>query len=381
MLFRSVLMIGLLLAGGLGIGQWLAPQIGGEFDWLGGKLNGTAAKPKPVEIPWPANLDAKLAGPDGGLGLGLAIQPKSADGQLLLRAEADALDKGVVLGKLGDAELVLKRPAAVGAELVGPVKPAPVDPPKRVEPQPKPDENTGPAFTSGATDDRHSPWHIGPPALTAALLLGFGFALLLRSPVKLTEDSKEFVQALKTWHPLIAASCPTPRRVKRYLNWVRFLAMRYRPNEPEVGSIWTQLSLRLGFVAKPDQPTAEPEKAFDEHILVALSAIYQYRREWVLDLNKFEQIKDGLPIEFLMEGINALNEAEDMKKNIRETEGVREDLVHSIAEERLRPKIIERNNRYKLLRGVIASLTPEDWQKASEQREHFIAAVGDVDVA
>ncbi len=379
---RHVLMIGLLLAGGLGIGQWLAPQIGDEFDWLGGKLNSAAAKPKPVEIPWPANLDAKLAGPDNGLGVNLASQPKSADGQLLLRANADALDKGVVLGKLGGAELVLKRPAAVEPEFVGPVRPAAVDLPKRVEPQPKPDENTGPAFMAGATDDRHSPWHIGPPALVALVLLGFGLALLLRSPVKLTEDSDKFMAALKTWYPLIAASCPTPRTIKRYLNWVRFLAMRYRPSEPEAAGIWTRLSRRLGFVAKPERPATETEKVFDEDILVALSAIYQYRRDWVLDWRRFNRLKEEGPFpEHLAEALDAHKELEEMTKKIMQTENVQKSEARTIAEERLRTKTLERTGRHESLTKLFASLTPEDWQKAAEQHERFIAAVGDVDVA
>ncbi|MFZ4703680.1 MAG: hypothetical protein ACOYMG_26855, partial [Candidatus Methylumidiphilus sp.] len=375
---RQVLLLLLLLAFGLALGFGLSQRIDTGLDWVNSKLNITEKKPDQNEILLPANLDVKLAGTDGGMGVGLTNQPQSTDGQLLLRADPEAdWDKGVVLGKLGGAELVLKRPAMGEPEFVGPVKPIVVEPAKVVEPKPEADKSTGPSFTPGAKEDPHSPWRIGPPALTALVLLGFGLVLLLRSPVKLTEDSDKFMEALKTWHPLIAASCPTPRMVKRYLNWVRFLAMRYRPLEPEAPGILQ----RLGLLAKPEPSATETEKVFDEDILVALSAIYQYRREWVLDLNKFEQIKDGLPIEFLMEGFDAINEQDKMAKKISETEDVQENMAQSTAAERLRPKNIERHNRYKQLTGVFASLTPEDWQKAAAQRERFIEAVGDVDVA
>ena len=378
---RYVLLIGLLLLAGLGLGQWLAPQIGGELDWVGGKLNETAVKPKPAEIPWPGNLDVKLA-PDGGLAVGLAGQAKNTDGQLLLRADPVELDKGVVLGKLGGAELVLKRPAAVESEFVGPIKPVTGEPAKAVEPKPKSEENTGPSFTPGATDDGHSPWRIGPPALTGLVLLGFGLVLLLRSPVKLTEDSKEFVQALKTWHPLIAASCPTPRMVKRYLNWVRFLAMRYRPAEPEAAGFWLRLPRRLGLAATPEEPAAAADKVFDEDILVALSAIYQYRREWVLDWRRFNRIKEEGPFpEHLMEALDAQKELAEMTKKVMQTENVKESEARAIAEERLRTKTQERTARQECVTKVFATLSPEDWQKAAEQRERFLEAVGDVDVA
>ena len=341
---RQALFIGLLLLGGGLLGYWQAQSIGGGLDGL----HGAAEQPKPVDIALPAGLDVKLTGADGGLVVDLASSLKNETGQWLLRADPAELDKGVVLGKLGAAELVLKRPVVAEPPFVGPVKPV-VEPPKPAEEKPKSAENTGPSFTPGATDDGHSPWHIGPPALTGLVLLGFGLVLLLRSPVKLTEDSDKFMQALKTWHPLIAASCPTPRMVKRYLNWVRFLAMRYRPAEAEAAGIWTRLSRRFGFAAKPGQAAAEAEKVFDEDILVALSAIYQYRREWVLDFKKFEQIANNGFVQLLRDEQNRQKENWDA----------------------LPVKVY----------NALSSFNQQDWQKAAEQRERFIEAIGDVDVA
>jgi len=347
---RHLAWIGLLLLAGLGLGQWLAPEIGGSLDWVGGQLQKSAAKPKPVEIPLPAAMEVKL-GADGGLALGLTDPAHSAKSPLLLRADPAELDKGVVLGKLGGAELVLKRPAAVAPKSKETDKPVEPKPNETVEPKPKPEPKTdnAPSFTPGASEDGDSLWHIGPPSLTGLLLLGLGLALLLRSPVKLTEDSDTFMEALNTWHPLIAASCPTPRMVKRYLNWVRFLAMRYRPAEPETAGILTRLGRRFGFVAKPAKP-AKPMngegKGFDEDILVALSAIYQLRRSWVIDPKKFGTIRDG-KFEFLL------------------TDEPAETSVFLID----------------ILMEPMDSLTPEDWQRAAEQRERFLAAIGDVDVA
>ncbi|MFM8333093.1 MAG: hypothetical protein ACKN9T_15520 [Candidatus Methylumidiphilus sp.] len=359
------------------------------MDWGGGKLHDSAQPAKPVDLPLPVGLDVKLGGAEGGLVLGYpSPQPSPAgrgsegkpqapasgsgsasgdsdsgqhqstleDAQLLLRADSAQLDdKGVVLGKLGGAELVLKRPAKE-PKLVDPVKPPVVESVDPDKPKSKPTENNAPSFTPGATQDPHSPWHIGPPALTGLILLGFGLALLLRSPVKLTEDSPKFTKALKTWHPLIAESCKTPRMVKRYLNWVRFLAMRYRPAEPKTAGFGLRLARRLDW-AKPAEPVPKGEKFFDEDILVALSAIYQYRREWVLDLDKFNHLQNG--------NFSSLFKDESLENN--------QATIESIAQ--------ARQWNFTAHAQPFNHLTPADWQKAAEQRERFIDAVGNVDVA
>jgi hypothetical protein len=69
---------------------------------------------------------------------------------------------------------------------------------------------------------------------------------------------------------------------------------------------------------------------------------YQYRREWILDAEKFEQLKNPYD--------TAWEESESSSR----------------ADKAL---------------AILAEITPEDWQRAAEQRVRFIEAMGDVEVA
>jgi len=386
--YRHALLLLGFVAFGAGWGRWLAPQIGQDLDWVSVKINRAAELNTPLEeIQLPSAFDLKLVEANGGaVNIGLTPKPPDSAGkpdmgggeQLLLRASAEALEKGLVLGKLGDqdnaAELVLKRRKAAPSEFVGPLQ-EPAGAGQEPGRRPETHNYEGPVFTSGAADV--SPLRALAWTAPAGLLLALGLMLLLRSPVNLAQDSDAFVQALKTWHPLIAASCPTPRMVKRYLNWVRFLAMRYRPREKDVPRVWPPWPLRKQASAAKSMAPRE-DKAFDEHILVALSAIYQFRKEWVLDLAKFEQLKNGrIGMEFFVERADAQNKLDEMEQNIKQTEDLQAGFARNTAAERPWQKAVE----YKFVAEAFASLTPTDWQKAAEQRSRFIEAVGDVEVA
>jgi hypothetical protein len=60
--------------------------------------------------------------------------------------------------------------------------------------------------------------------LTLALLL----VAVLRRPDPIVRDSPAFRDALAIWNPVVASALRTPRAVKRYQNWVRYLAMMQR---------------------------------------------------------------------------------------------------------------------------------------------------------
>jgi photosystem II stability/assembly factor-like uncharacterized protein len=65
-----------------------------------------------------------------------------------------------------------------------------------------------------------------------ALAAGAGVWSLLSQPEVVVRDSSRFTAALRQWHPLIYdRGFVTPRSLKRFLNRVRFLAMRQRPGE------------------------------------------------------------------------------------------------------------------------------------------------------
>ncbi|MDQ3686216.1 MAG: P-loop NTPase fold protein, partial [Acidobacteriota bacterium] len=125
-------------------------------------------------------------------------------------------------------------------------------------------------------------WVVVAGTFLAAVALGF-WALTRRADV-VTKDSKDFADALKIWCPLVYARQKTPRSIKRFMNRVRYLAMRYRPAEEAACTPWQTLLYRVGswFGAKP--PEAAPIRQPREHIesvLVALSAIHHLNPTWI----------------------------------------------------------------------------------------------------
>jgi KAP-like P-loop domain-containing protein len=131
-------------------------------------------------------------------------------------------------------------------------------------------------------------WILSLPLYLAAvfLLLVADVALTTR-PGVVTHDSQEFTDAMeRVWYPLVLAKQNTPRAAKRFLNRVRYLAMRQRGYQ-EHASVWERVLFpdRLREPARPHgwQPIPEP-------LLVALAAIEQVQPQWVYDDGAFKQI-------------------------------------------------------------------------------------------
>jgi hypothetical protein len=139
------------------------------------------------------------------------------------------------------------------------------------------DENLPPATLSPAKpggSSRSVFWFM--VALFVAIALGQMFA---RPPVSL-DDSDKFTSALRIWHPLIAKRRNTPRSLKRFLNRLRYLAMRQGVAEPEP-TPWERLQARVfgRAVAIPATVTAG-ENRIEEDVLVGLAACrYLYPEE------------------------------------------------------------------------------------------------------
>jgi len=131
-----------------------------------------------------------------------------------------------------------------------------------------------------------------PEAHLAVLLLGLGIWRLSIPPDVVVRDSREFEQALATWHPLLFAWRNTPRSIKRYLNRVRYLAMLQRPAAPEP-ALWRRLvdgaarlwqRLRKQPEGQDTSPATTSERPIiPEDLLVALSAIDCCHPEWLRD--------------------------------------------------------------------------------------------------
>ena len=103
--------------------------------------------------------------------------------------------------------------------------------------------------------------------LIPAVLLGLAaWDMATRQPPRIERDSPEFEKALGIWQHWILYTRHTPRAVKRYLNRVRYLAMRYRPESREYR--WFHRLLGI------NKPAAAEQQQFHEADLVALSALY-----------------------------------------------------------------------------------------------------------
>ena len=74
-----------------------------------------------------------------------------------------------------------------------------------------------------------SEWAVGPPVAALALIfLLVGIEQIRRRRSAVVRDTPEFAAALEAWTPLVFTREPTPRGVKRFLNRVRYFAMRLK---------------------------------------------------------------------------------------------------------------------------------------------------------
>lgn len=200
--------------------------------------------------------------------------------ELSLNATEEDLKKGIVIGKLGDAKsgasLVLKgKTASDDAEQI---TDAVVSPSRAAK------------FRIGQQDNSQSDYWL--PVLAGFLLVLGVMAYSMKMPVRRPRDSADFKKALEIWKPWILLNRQTPRAIKRYLNRVRYMAMRFR-TEPESPSLGVREALLRLFhkwdVAAKNEPTSDTQ--FEAN-LVALSAIQAVDMPWaanVFDIGSVQQ--------------------------------------------------------------------------------------------
>ncbi len=151
-----------------------------------------------------------------------------------------------------------------------------------------------------------------------ALVIMIGLAIWrLSIPNDLVvKDSPEFFDALKIWHPLLIAKRNTPRSVKRFVNRVRYFAMR-QSAEMEAQSVWQRLAVWAGLKQKEE---AKKVEAVPESILVALSAIHHIEPAWMNKVGEIYSVEEGFHLgpegvideaqrQNKMEGVGAIYEA------------------------------------------------------------------------
>ena len=94
-------------------------------------------------------------------------------------------------------------------------------------------------------------------------------------PELIVKDSLDFQKALEIWRTVIHSKATTPRSLKRFLNRLRYLAMRQRPQEPTPTygeKVLEKLASVLG-KRTTKTPSEDPRNTLPESHLVALAAV------------------------------------------------------------------------------------------------------------
>jgi hypothetical protein len=99
---------------------------------------------------------------------------------------------------------------------------------------------------------------------------------------------RDFTDALSIWHPLVLSRQETPRAAKRFVNRVRFLAMRQGPSR-DSATPWE----RTLFPDRLRTPKGVEFKRIPEELLVALAAIEQAAPDWIYGGVAFNQMVRG----------------------------------------------------------------------------------------
>jgi hypothetical protein len=121
----------------------------------------------------------------------------------------------------------------------------------------------------------------------------------------------------KVWYPLVLAKQNTPRAAKRFVNRVRYLAMRQRGYQEDT-SAWERVlfpdRLREPARTKDWQPIPEP-------LLVALSALEQMQPQWIYNEAAFSYVAgDNGTAELMAKFRSGLPNAVNLLENARETQ-------------------------------------------------------------
>ena len=130
------------------------------------------------------------------------------------------------------------------------------------------------------------------PLLALVALSWLGFTILTRKPGLVVKDSPRFVEALEIWHPLVFARQGTPRATKRFMNFVRYLAMRQRQQNDSQSPIKqflaslkdTLTGIKTSEQVNADAVTAESgARQIPDEVLVALAALQHLNPECLGD--------------------------------------------------------------------------------------------------
>ena len=123
--------------------------------------------------------------------------------------------------------------------------------------------------------------------LSALALVLIGIRRLLFAPVVVTENSPQYLAALRLWQPLISRRQGTPRALKRFLNHLRFLASRQRAvrerHESALESFLRRRREKRGAMRSPEKVRKlgpKLSRPIPEPTLVALATLRYIFPHW-----------------------------------------------------------------------------------------------------
>jgi hypothetical protein len=113
-------------------------------------------------------------------------------------------------------------------------------------------------------------WIYWPAVLFLIPQIGVGAWLINRPSDLVVYDSPLFLDAISIWRPVIVQRLRTPRALKRFMNRLRYLAMRQRPQEEEMT---LRRQLQMWITGKKRVMPLTVANSIPEAALVALAAI------------------------------------------------------------------------------------------------------------
>jgi len=210
---------------------------------------------------------------------GQGATPLAEKLEVTLQGRKTALKNGIVVGQFGSGDdvvqLVLREREDTGgpqdsAKVSGSLAPGGGAGSAGTARKKETDKVVGPLFAGQETSTAGAAlWAIWLFAALGVVGTVRAFYLERRD---FTRDSPAFLKALDIWQPWIQARQETPRAIKRYLNRVRFIALRLRGRFPEAGT-------------------------------VALSAIYYLHPDWLRNTERYEMVLGGKLGSFMVDDL------------------------------------------------------------------------------
>jgi hypothetical protein len=103
---------------------------------------------------------------------------------------------------------------------------------------------------------------------------------LFRRPDSVVDDSPKFNKALRIWSEFLAEHYSSPREIKRFMSFVRYLAMRTRvpeqrftPLERLINWIAEQIAKAASWNVHRSSEAGDSAKAPDEAAIVTMAAL------------------------------------------------------------------------------------------------------------